>query len=467
MKWYYHLVSKESDDKRQCLYENEIIESHNLIICQHIDIRYFAKFKTFFDFLKYLDNVKYSHQCFYEVIEKHLQKPYFDLDIYIKKTVTIEEASKMEGVPLLDSTPTVVKNELFTIEEAKEGLKCLILKIKELLPCILDSDILVFNSNSEVKYSYHVIVDRWCFVDNEDNKAFFNEIMKTFPEKYKAMVDHGMYKSIQQLRLYKSHKWESERVKVLDENSTWVPEEPPSNEKQENLQIFAASLISNATHCRILKSFKDPSIIKSIYTGPEVILTPNEVDKAMELFINFDGSNSRIHEIKGSLLLLKRLHPSMCKICNRVHEHIDPYLTVTGHDQKVWYHCRRASDDVKLMIGTIIPKGSDKNCIVSSLPFDIKITPTTLPTSSTDDVVEPTILSKDPIQESRTALSGEDLLKQMNLYRQNIPRTLTYNERKDNTIEFAKQFDVSDVTPGIIINKKLNKMKNEIPSIYS
>ena len=60
-------------------------------------------------------------------------------------------------------------------ERGKEILVTLLRRIKEVIPQIADTDILVFNSHGETKLSYHIIIDNWCFFSKEENRGFFDE----------------------------------------------------------------------------------------------------------------------------------------------------------------------------------------------------------------------------------------------------------------------------------------------------
>jgi hypothetical protein len=59
--------------------------------------------------------------------------------------------------------------------------------------------------------------------------------------------------------------------------------------------------------------------------------------------------------INGPIVMLKRTKASCCKICNRVHEHENPYLVVVGDEKAVYFHCRRAPDNKKLYLGKLAP----------------------------------------------------------------------------------------------------------------
>jgi len=118
----------------------------------------YAKFRSFREFAHYFKSVSYNNKCFHEVIPGFLpQKPYFDIDV--------EDISQYDNV--------------------NEAIKCLLFIIKEMLPQIGDRDILIFNSNGETKLSYHIVIDRWCFLDYRNNKAFVEKVLNLLSENKK------------------------------------------------------------------------------------------------------------------------------------------------------------------------------------------------------------------------------------------------------------------------------------------
>ena len=154
IKWYTLLVPNDdpNEERGYNLMDNEIIGDNTMIVCQQLDKRYFGVFINFLDFAKYCyDIVKESHRCFYEVIDRRIQKPYFDLDVHI--------GDPLKGKFLNKEDACLLKNEI-----------CKYILIE--FPYIKEENIMVFTSHSEKKYSYHIIVDSWCVLDNEENKEF-------------------------------------------------------------------------------------------------------------------------------------------------------------------------------------------------------------------------------------------------------------------------------------------------------
>lgn len=295
VKWFHYLKGSERPDgvKKRALLDVVEPEMKTLIVCQEVNIRYFAKFTTYLDYARYVKKeVRDVNHCFYELIFGDLpQKPYFDCECLRKRSdgIALEEALKLEGVPLLnatvgDTSHASGKHELeLTEEEADAAILTLIKCIQKVCPCIRDEDIFVFASHGPNKLSYHVIVDNWCFPNANENRAFHDKVMEIYPERYRGLVDHSMYKSIQQLRTYLSHKFQSERTKRLSKLSTWVPILPHTDDDHAFIQILGGSLVSNASYCKLLPSFKLAEKAKAVYNGVDVRLEAKDIDAIFEL----------------------------------------------------------------------------------------------------------------------------------------------------------------------------------------
>ena len=318
MKWYNFLIRNETN---KYLLQYEKVSSSSLIICQETETRKFCKFKTYFDFYKYIStNVNINYHCFYEVIFGHLpQKIYFDIDIPILE----EEITYLESKNILLELITCIKNEI---------------------PCILDSDIMIFNSHGPNKYSYHIVVDNWCFLDNKLNKLFYKIIMEKYPQKYHKFIDDSMYKSIQQFRIYNSHKWNTSRTKYLDVNSKWILDTSIySDENLKELYILGSSLISNISNCKILPFYKEK--IENIINYEILDVNIDKIINKCKTMMNFPFN---FVKTENNLIILERMEKSYCKACDRIHDNIDPYLIVI--DNTVYLNCRRCDINQYLFI---------------------------------------------------------------------------------------------------------------------
>ena len=339
VKWYNKLTHSE-EGKALLDYDN--FESKTLVVTKEYIQTYiiesiekkeishiYAKFRTFREFAHYFKNIPYNHKCFHEVIPGFLpQKPYFDIDV--------EDISQYDNV--------------------NDAIKCLLIAVKEMLPQIKDRDILVFNSNGENKISYHIVIDRWCFLDYRNNKAFVDKVLELLPENYRKFFDIGIYTSLHNFRMFNNHKINSDRVKILDEKSTWIYEIKDKFTEFENfMNILGASLISNASCCNLLPNFYIPNNRK--YNITDICLSDDEVDIILECCQKFEKSKVlpyKVVHVKGLLIELKRTAPSFCKVCQRTHENQNPYLTVSFSNGDIKLYCRRSVNNEGIFVGNII-----------------------------------------------------------------------------------------------------------------
>jgi len=374
-RWYSHLVSSEKNNEKGApLMTTETLTTDNIIICQQMEYRKFAKFDSIAELINFLFGAKFSHNCFYEVIRaRQAQKWYTDIDITIGESlIKNKPLSKpenlsqfIERVNLGEEVEEENQREKFYLPASETPNVVLEVKkaIIQLLPAIKDSDILVASSNSDKKHSYHVVIDNWCLSNNNEAHALYEEIVALLPERYKGALDHRMYKSIQQFRLYGSHKYNDTRVKTFDEElSSWKPSITPLNEKHLEMLRLTAFIIMNVANCSYLRSFvkeKPKSLYEKVESGD---LDKDTIKEALQLFREkFEGADV-FNYLKHTkcFISLKRLRSSWCETCQRSHEHENPFLLVVGENRHIYFDCRRAGEDVpKVYIGRLGSTGED------------------------------------------------------------------------------------------------------------
>lgn len=340
LKWYCRLVesTNELNKKSLSLMKCEPLTDESFVVCQELENRHFTAFNSYLDYGRYIyKEVTPSHKCFYEVIFGHkLQKPYFDVDMPISG------------------------DSVFKFEDGERLKRQLVKSICKEYPEILESHIMLFNSHSNIKYSLHIVVDKWCVLGHRENEKFCEKILVNIEEKLKCAVDSKVYKSIQQFRIYKSHKWNTDRVKSFDPECKWVPPIIPKNEGHELIVILTGSLIGIVGHCQIITGLT-PLIDKRKFTGQSLVLEEEDVFKALDLCAVIEGLQTHkskkfpyeYQETRESIIILKRAFPSSCPLCKRVHENENPYLTVSGVNRNVYFHCRRNVDGSKLLLGNL------------------------------------------------------------------------------------------------------------------
>lgn len=377
MKWY-HFLKNNGQERGAALLDYETYEPTNLIVLQKLNHHNFGKFRNYLDFAKYMiKEVPENKRCFYEtVFGTTSQKPYFDIEFFTHsdnpQDLVIPEKEADESVSCLVSC---------IYEELKVITESFLTEAKKDNPLKLNlSHILVFTSHKENKKSYHVIVEGFNFSDYKENKEFHDRVIRRMPECWKNIVDHVMYKSLQQFRIVGNTKWQSNRYKTLNEELTlnftgrkgWIPKLPVESEEHKMILLLEASLITQTCDCLHIickPPEKETFFSKEIKETTEGFnpLTPEDITEALKLCYKYAGlefrdprfpySYLRTVEDNGtsSLILLKRLRPSTCAICNRVHENENPFLIIYGTERDVYLDCRRNSENKKLHVGKLGP----------------------------------------------------------------------------------------------------------------
>ncbi len=366
----------------------------------------FSVFNTYTEFFKYMNTLPIEHRTFFEtILGEFPQKPKFDLDIkpiYKEETssneevLTKEETSsneevltkegvltkpedtiETEGEEILSISRETIINEQHLIDHEKimNNLVISILKVfnEYEIPFDLARDVLIYSSHSkegskEIKRSYHVVIDNYYHDDCLEAQAFCRLVMEKMLPEYRQYVDESVYKSLQQFRLYGNQKRESGRVKIFHDkwylNGNEITYEYPkfNSESEKEIYIFTSSLISNCIYCKPIKSFRINAKLlmeSKIYkTYTEEDLPESLARRALEVLAHSAGITIydpifpyKLRKINGNLLDLKRIRASKCKICERIHEHENPFIIIKN-DNDVWYGCRRANNKT-LFVGQL------------------------------------------------------------------------------------------------------------------
>lgn len=296
-------------------------------------IKNFGVFRSAFTLFTECIKTVLALRCFYEIIRGYLsQKHYVDIDI------------KLEDDPLDNPHAHTVEEK---INIANIIVQEYISAISTLKPEIQPTDILVFNSNSTSKRSYHIIVDRWYFPSATQNKEFFNECIQLIPISHRKYFDDRMYKKVQQFRLFLSTKCGKNRMKTIDPQSTWKFEGELKSNYAILREIFYASLITNTGGCRLIP-YKQKERMENV---PSRDLENKEYNLVLSLFKTFKDFNKfEVLGLRGTLIPLKRRCSSYCEICQRVHDNENPFLFLS-FDNNLYFNCRR--NDNSLLIGNI------------------------------------------------------------------------------------------------------------------
>lgn len=325
--------------------------------------RIFCVFKDYIDFYNYLINYSHDAMSFYEVIlGNNHQKPHFDIDI--DKNVF----TKMYGEENFDEKVQLILD--WIIRSCIEVLKSKKIEIK------VNKNILVYTSHSKNKKSFHIIIDKYHHINNHEAKKFYNCVMEYFfkicDSVYKdgnfhksSFIDSKVYSTLQQFRILGNQKRGSNRPKVFNQKFLFegnvinhIQSEKPRNKNHENLINLSKSLVSFVKECTPLPEFLTEEEKMAIKGFKNIKIDDDIAKLAFESFKIYWKNNNdsdylpfRFFKIVGQLITLKRLSPSKCEICNRIHDKENSYLFVLKNN--VYWNCRRSENGQSLFIGQI------------------------------------------------------------------------------------------------------------------
>lgn len=342
----------------------------------------FRAFYNFEEVYRFITEQKPELRCFYEtVFGEQWQKPHFDIDITVAKT------DKGEPIP-----PSMVHDGLLSLL-----LSC----VKDIIGPSLDltEDIGVYSSHApdSTKWSYHVIITGYKLPNHIESEKFTKCVISTMKSRVgydnveqismiEKCIDLSVYKRLQQFRLLGCTKLGKMRYKKVDyEYQAGGLLRIRDSEKTNFKEEFMRSLITNVENTILL----DPEVYffedtkKMGHKSPEILRAYGIVqkkprdeeirqwwiyksDEIMAHLINekhltLDFADSILHHTvkqseNGILIMLRSPRNGYdCIICDRRHEHENPFLTLWSDSHSnsctieyplvvsINYKCRRDS----------------------------------------------------------------------------------------------------------------------------
>jgi len=151
----------------------------------------------------------------------------------------------------------------------------------------------------EPKKSCHFIIPEFSFLVN-DCKYICNILKNNYIKNKKILdiIDDTVYGINRCLRIPLSSKMGSKRIKIVTS------------------EHYYESFISDIEKTKFIN-------INSI------------IDKNKKCF------KIRNNGIIGNMIICDRIYPSLCLVCNRIHEKENPFLIVNQDQKKIYFYCRR------------------------------------------------------------------------------------------------------------------------------
>lgn len=298
--------------------------NHNGIILQwESENKFDGRFTRKFMFLKkkewlpqFIASYPDKDKTLFEGIQKdQLRKGYFDIDFHLEKypNMTSEKADQYVNI-LCDSAIYCFK-ELYKFDITKENIS-------------------IYSSCGKVKFSYHVIIDRFAFADHDEVKHFYDKTDLVFQEACakkgleKVKIDDSVYKSFQLFRLPGNQKRDSGRFLI------------PYNEAAKKAGEMGG-VLTFVDGCKTLPKLV-PKKVKEDTTS-------YVNDQSVDEFIK--SINCSIDKIDGNFLKLKNNGGYKCPCCNanggevKIHTSENPFIVMNEHGY--YFDCRRRETGVK------------------------------------------------------------------------------------------------------------------------
>jgi hypothetical protein len=404
--WYFTLV--ESPNNKNPLLANHKNVKNKLIVALTIsDKILFGLFDNYLKFLEYSSQFKEQDRCFFEVIfGEFAQKPHFDIDIKKEEYEKhYDNGYSFCNVIILD---TLIRSCIIQLEKMSYKVN-------------IEKDVLIYCSSSEQKHSYHLVINNICHANNLEAKEFYKAVIfeyrKLLPDNllgFENFIDESVYSAKQQFRILGSQKTMSNRPKLFLEEFTFEGQKYRHIYKEEDpkkkyfVQLYE-SLVGFTPYCTFL-----PTLTKAkkpiTFVAEEV--EESQVKKCLDMMTKaIKDCPFDFDRIENDNIILRRLSPSYCPICQRSHSSENPFIKVVGKD--VFWFCRRS--EKPFFIGNIEKEVElekiDVKPSISIVGLKKKINPTLNFSSSETKELKVVKDEFKDVQEQRKLMTREKELK--------------------------------------------------------
>lgn len=360
VRGYYYLKPKND---RKCLMDNLNSNLDQVLVCE--ELKCYGKkqeptrvFTCYPDYIKLFYRLVYMNNhsiptSVYELINFDYSpyvKPFFDIDIDYKETqeLTVEQFTKHGDNVMRNIIKILIK----------------MLNIKN------SSDFMLFTSHrlkgDKMKYkmSFHLVLTKHK-IKSKLMINLYKRLVSEMPELFSKYIDKSIYSNNSQYRVMfgckysepkRTKQWMVDKKYIFDDEENEDHEEYIENTKllkdgkfgkinTLTLEMFCRSLVTNTYYCEKDLSSK----FESLPTERDTIKKKHQtldcqITKEYALNILKHLPDKEAYEIQeitdNGLICLKRLKPSMCKTCKRVHEHENPYIYI-DKTKNVHFNCRR------------------------------------------------------------------------------------------------------------------------------
>lgn len=332
---YQYMVSKEDRDPSTVL---EICE-HNPQFIVHNEVgRSFTVLDSVADFKEWFACPNTPRTLHEVILGDRPQKLKFDIDAEVEKLATLPDymPAAPRLVPDADSYNDHMLYEHKVALAEWKAMTPLNRKARRLFDVVTNAiesafsdvygnmlfidefDLAVSDSTDHTKFSRHIVLHRY-YVANYAEATFFTEqVLAHLPAEYHQFLDATVNASRHNFRLPFCHKEGSTRVKRC---YIGCPDDMIVSDVSTALPLPQKVAKKDQTHAY-----------------PEVEVTDENIKAALEISAEYTEGFA-YDGCVGTLLLFKRLKPTHCILCDRVHDK-NHTLMIGMNNGCAWMHCR-------------------------------------------------------------------------------------------------------------------------------
>lgn len=228
----------------------------------------------------------------------------------------------------------------------------LMLTIAKIMPSV---PIIKCTSHGANKFSYHIIVNA-AAKNYEDAHHYSMLIYDAIPASYiRRFVDLAVYKSVQNLRMTYAYKYDRENEKMVRQKIL----SPMPSDVQNDFENWKMSLITHIDiTCVILPPVHDKRSKQNPFDQPTEYTNISSLPIGFLQIIEPYSKGLIPNDVNGNLVIFRRTEPSMCLICDKVHDK-DNSLMIIIHKDCYILKCRRNQYNQKIILdisSDILPK---------------------------------------------------------------------------------------------------------------
>jgi hypothetical protein len=347
VRWYPFLVEKEGRPEHLVLFSQKLKNVRQLYVrMTNNGYKSFASFSSPISLYNYIKRRPLRLRCFDEIVADSYQKVRFDIDIEYK-----EEGGKDTSTE--NKTLMMTRKKRILDELIQNVTDHLITSMFNIIPDLRPERIMYFSSHGEDKRSVHLVFPDYHTSCCEEARELYRQVARFIPKQYLQYIDHGIYGDNKSLRIMDCCKWGSDRFKQLNDRFVLSGVEVKYEGAQPDTSNvrFISSLVSFITDSKCLPNLLSPTskqkIKRELLPGGIVSLCIERAKTVLSTDYTFE-----YEKVEGNVIVLKRIAPSYCKLCNRIHESQHPYLLL--YDADLYFNCRRCSDKkLGLFLGNI------------------------------------------------------------------------------------------------------------------